>query len=154
MTEMRLTQLDAIRRIAYVPPQPVSGSAIGTAVAGGTGGGSGGGTGGGSGAHIDLTARALAQAAYNLATTALQPDDVATAIHDGDPIDLQDRDGTLGETSGALVFGAASEDMSRARPLRVTEAGLAIDQRTTIELLRDTLNVLEEILERRGGASI
>lgn len=142
------TQLDAVRRYAYSSGTVIPGAAIGSANAGGGSGGGGGNPpsgGGGGGPHIDATARLLAQTAYSLASTALQPGDVAEEVFDGSLVDLRDRDGTIGTTSGNLLF---AEKDGEARPVRTSERGVVIDQSTTVDLLRETHELLKRVLER------
>ena len=54
-------------------------------------------------------------------------------VYDGEIIDLQDRDGTVGMTGGGILFAAGNERM--ARPFRVTPAGLVIDTQSVDTLL-------------------
>ena len=132
-----------------------TGAALGTAHSGGgsgSSGGSGSGSGGsGGGSAIDLVARAQAAAAYSLAANAVASGDIAEEVFDGTLIDLEDRDGTLGETSGTLVFGW---DGTAARPLRTTYYGMVVDQGTTTQLLAETYRLLKQIAEKLGNAGI
>ena len=68
-------------------------------------------------------------------------------IFDGNAVDLQDRDGTVGTTSGNVMVAAKSEDLSRSRSLRVNESGLVVDQRSTHELLETILGQILSIGE-------
>ena len=68
-------------------------------------------------------------------------------IFDGDLVDLQDRDGTVGITSGNVMFAAKSEDLLRSRSLRVNESGLVVDQNNTHQLLEIILSQIESIGE-------
>lgn len=94
---------------------------------------------------IDAAARAVAATALALATSALQPGDVTVPINDGTQVDLQDRDGTVGDTEGNLMFAAKSEDGAVARPLTLTDQGLRIDQTPTTQLLLEVVKQLQAL---------
>ena len=128
-----------------------SGSASGGGSVGtGGGGGTGGGTGGDEALATAQQALLTANAALAIAQSALQPGDVAEEVFDGTRIDLQDRDGTLGTTSGTLLFGTKSEDDPTARPVRSTDQGLVVDQYETYKILVDISAALEIIRQKLG----
>ena len=66
-------------------------------------------------------------------------------VFDGTIVDLQDRDGTLGETSGNVLFTMKAEKQGRSRPLRVTEHGLVVDQSNVHRILRTILSQVQSI---------
>jgi hypothetical protein len=136
--------------------QKESGAANGSGGVGTGGGGGTGGAGGGAGDSEALAtaqqALAIANTALALATSALQPGDVAEEVFDGTIIDLQDKDGVVGTTSGNLIFAQKTEDDEIARPVRATEQGLVVDQSETYTLLMqisESLAALQNKLNRR-----
>lgn len=72
-------------------------------------------------------------------------DNVAT-INDGEVVDREDLDGTVGGTAGTLLFGASFEDGELvARPVILRQGATLQHDARTHELLEQVLNSLETI---------
>jgi len=76
------------------------------------------------------------------ATEAKQDDIIAnqpSSLGDGDAIDLQDEDGTVGTTKGTLIHGI--DDNNEARPISVTDGAIRVIEGSN-HLLKEILTAL------------
>lgn len=68
-------------------------------------------------------------------------------VVDGQSVDFEDRDGTLGTTGGNVPFATGYESNPSAQPLRVTDHGLVVDSSPVNDLLTLINQQLRRIAE-------